>query len=52
MNCKTFCSQEKADLNFDVSADEDAVMREAIKIVFDKSQHRNCRWHIIRMWDY
>jgi hypothetical protein len=27
-------------------------MREAIKIVFDKSQHRNCRWHIIRMWDY
>jgi hypothetical protein len=25
-------------------------MREAIKIVFDKSQHRNCRWHIIRMW--
>jgi hypothetical protein len=27
-------------------------MREAIKIVFEKSQHRNCRWHIIRMWDY
>jgi hypothetical protein len=36
----------------DVSADEDAAMREVIKIVFDKSQHRNCRWHIIRMWDY
>jgi hypothetical protein len=34
---------------FDVSADEDAAMREAIKIVFDKSQHINCRWHIIRM---
>ncbi|RCV10615.1 hypothetical protein SETIT_2G124500v2 [Setaria italica] len=27
-------------------------MREAIKIVFDKSQHRNCRWHITRVWEY
>jgi hypothetical protein len=27
-------------------------MREAIKFVFDKSQHRNCRWHITRMRDY
>jgi hypothetical protein len=27
-------------------------MRETIKIVFDKSQHINYRWHIIRIWDY
>jgi hypothetical protein len=39
-------------LIFDNSTDEDPAMREAIKFVFDKSQHRNCRWHITKMWDY
>jgi hypothetical protein len=47
---KTFYSQEKKLIfKFDVSAYEDAAMRDEIKIVFDKSQHRNCRWHIISM---
>ena len=27
-------------------------MKEAIRIVFNKTQHRNCRWHITRTWDY
>jgi hypothetical protein len=26
-------------------------MRQAIEMVFDKSQHRNC-WHIIRPWEF
>jgi hypothetical protein len=47
-------------LIFDDSTDEDPAMREAIKFVFDKSQHRNFdkskhrnyRWHITRMRDY
>jgi hypothetical protein len=39
-------------LIFDNSTDEDPAMREAIKFVFDKSQHGNCRWHITKMWDY
>ena len=34
------------------ATDEDAAMREAIRTVFDKSQHRNCRWHITRAWEY
>ena len=34
------------------ATDEDAAMREAIRIVFDKSQYRNCRWHITRAWEY
>jgi hypothetical protein len=53
LDCKNILfTGKKLIFKFDVSADEDATMREAIKIVFDKSQHRNCRWHIIRMWDY
>jgi hypothetical protein len=27
-------------------------MKKAIRIVFNKTQHRNCRWHITRTWDY
>jgi hypothetical protein len=27
-------------------------MKEEIRIVFNKTQHRNCRWHITRTWDY
>lgn len=34
------------------TTDEDAAMRKEIKIVFDKSQHRSCRWHITRVWEY
>jgi len=34
------------------ATDEDAAMREAIRTVFDKSQHRNYRWHITRAWEY
>ena len=34
------------------ATDEDAAMREAIRTVFDKSQHRNYRWHITRVWEY
>ena len=32
--------------------DEDPTMRQAIGMVFDKTQHRNCRWHILRPWEY
>jgi len=28
-----------------VLPDEDPAMRQAIKVVFDKTHHRNCRWH-------
>ena len=27
-------------------------MRQAIGMVFDKTQHRNYRWHILRLWEY
>ena len=27
-------------------------MRQAIGMVFDRTQHRNCRWHILRPWEY
>ena len=27
-------------------------MRQAIKVVFDKTHHRNCRWHILRPWEF
>jgi hypothetical protein len=27
-------------------------MRQAIAMVFDKSQHKNYRWHIIRPWEF
>jgi hypothetical protein len=27
-------------------------MRQAIKVVFDKTHHRNCRWHILRLWEF
>ena len=27
-------------------------MRQAIGVVFDRTQHRNCRWHILRPWEY
>lgn len=27
-------------------------MKTAIPLVFDRSQHRNCRWHIMRPWEY
>jgi hypothetical protein len=39
-------------LIFDDATNEDPTTRETIKFVFDKSQHRNCRWHITRMWDF
>ncbi|KAG2628624.1 hypothetical protein PVAP13_3KG250027 [Panicum virgatum] len=32
--------------------DEDPAMRQAIKVVFDKTHHRNCRWHILRLWEF
>ncbi|RLN05436.1 protein FAR1-RELATED SEQUENCE 4-like [Panicum miliaceum] len=32
--------------------DEDPAMEQAIPMVFDKSQHRNCRWHITRPWEF
>jgi len=27
-------------------------MRQAIKVVFDKTHHTNCRWHILRPWEF
>ena len=27
-------------------------MRQAIGVVFDRTQHRNCRRHILRPWEY
>jgi len=27
-------------------------MRQAIKVVFGKTHHRNCRWHILRPWEF
>jgi hypothetical protein len=27
-------------------------MSQEIAMVFDKSQHRNCYWHIIRPWEF
>ncbi|CAN6338260.1 unnamed protein product [Urochloa humidicola] len=35
-----------------ILTDEDPAMRQAIAMVFEKSQHRNCRWHITRPWEY
>jgi len=35
-----------------VLPDEDPAMRQAIKVVFDKTHHRNCRWHILRPWEF
>ena len=35
-----------------VLPDEDPAMRQAIKVVFDKTHHRNCRWHILRLWEF
>ncbi|CAN6289628.1 unnamed protein product [Urochloa humidicola] len=35
-----------------ILTDEDPAMRIAVGIVFNKSQHRNCRWHITRHWEY
>ena len=32
--------------------DEDPAMRQAIGMVFDKTQHRNYRWNILRPWEY
>ena len=27
-------------------------MRQVIKVVFDKTHHRNYRWHILRLWEF
>ncbi|KAF8661037.1 hypothetical protein HU200_057132 [Digitaria exilis] len=27
-------------------------MRQAIALVFTKTQQRNCRWHVTRIWEY
>jgi len=27
-------------------------MRQAIKVVFDKTHHRNYHWHILRPWEF
>ncbi|XP_066320520.1 protein FAR1-RELATED SEQUENCE 5-like [Miscanthus floridulus] len=35
-----------------ILTDEDPAMKVAIELVFFKSQHRNCRWHIIRPWEF
>ncbi|KAG2658305.1 hypothetical protein PVAP13_1KG249210 [Panicum virgatum] len=35
-----------------ILTDEDPAMRQAIKVVFDKTHHRNCRWHILRPWEF
>ena len=35
-----------------VLPDDDPAMRQAIKVVFDKTHHRNCRWHILRPWEF
>ncbi|CAL4905934.1 unnamed protein product [Urochloa decumbens] len=35
-----------------ILTDEDPAMRIAIGLVLKKSQHRNCRWHITRVWEY
>ena len=35
-----------------VLPDEDPAMMQAIKVVFDKTHHRNCRWHILRPWEF
>lgn len=32
--------------------DEDPAMKQAIRLVFDKSQHRLCRWHITHPWEF
>ena len=35
-----------------VLPDEDPAMRQAIKVVFDKTHHRNYHWHILRPWEF
>ncbi|XP_039816252.1 protein FAR1-RELATED SEQUENCE 5 isoform X8 [Panicum virgatum] len=35
-----------------ILTDEDPAMRQAIGMVLDRTQHRNCRWHILRLWEY
>ncbi|CAO2205133.1 unnamed protein product [Urochloa humidicola] len=35
-----------------ILTDEDPAMRIAVGLVFTKSQHRNCHWHITRPWEY
>ncbi|CAO2208238.1 unnamed protein product [Urochloa humidicola] len=35
-----------------ILTDEDPAMRIVVGLVFTKSQHRNCRWHITRPWEY
>jgi hypothetical protein len=37
---------------FCIFLDEDPAMRIAIGLIFIKSQHRNCRWHITRQWEF
>ena len=32
--------------------DEDLAMKQAIKVVFDKTHHKNYRWHILRPWEF
>ncbi|XP_066347564.1 protein FAR1-RELATED SEQUENCE 5-like [Miscanthus floridulus] len=35
-----------------ILTDEDPAMKVAVELVFFKSQHRNCHWHIIRPWEF
>jgi hypothetical protein len=37
---------------FCIFSDEDPALRIAIQLVFLKSQHRNCHWHITRPWEF